>query len=151
LLEKYPKDVKLVFKNFPLPMHPFAQKAAMAALAADRQGKFWEYHHKLFESVSSLSDAKMQDIAKELGLDIEKFTKDLSDPGLQNLINRDLSEGMKAEVQGTPTLFMNGKSVNLRSLEGLQQMIEKEVKKGNPPAAKMDPDKRLSKASDGGL
>jgi len=93
----------------------------------------------------------MQDIAKELGLDIEKFTKDLSDPGLQNLINRDLSEGMKAEVQGTPTLFMNGKSVNLRSLEGLQQMIEKEVKKGNPPAAKMDPDKRLSKASDGGL
>jgi protein-disulfide isomerase len=130
LLGKYPKDVKLVFKNFPLPNHPYANKASMAALAADRQGKFWEYHRKLFESNASLSDAKMKDIATELGLDIEKFTKDLRDPGLQSLISRDLTEGVKAEVQGTPTLFVNGKPVRNASLEGFQQMIEKEMSKG---------------------
>jgi len=130
LLEKYPTDLKVVFKNFPLPNHPFANKASIAALAAGRQGKFWEFHHRLFEAVSSLSDGKIQDIAKELGLDTERFNRDLSDLSIQNLINRDLTEGMKAQVQGTPALFVNGKSVRNGSLEGFQQMIEKELQRG---------------------
>ena len=100
----------------------------MAALAADRQGKFWGYHHKLFQSMSILSEGKIQDIARELGLDVDRFNKDLNDPGLQNLINRDLAEGMKAEVQGTPTLFVNGKPVKSGSLVALQQVIERELK-----------------------
>ncbi len=110
-------------------MHQFARKASSAALAADRQGKFREYHHKLFEAGQSLSDAKIQDIAKELGLDMEKFNKDLNDPAFQNLISRDLIEGNQAEVQGTPTLFVNGKSIKNRSFEGFQQMIEAELNK----------------------
>jgi protein-disulfide isomerase len=128
-LEKYPKDVKLVFKNFPLPMHQFARKASLAALAANRQGKFWEYHQKLFEAGSSLSDAKMQDIAKELGLDLEKFNKDLKDPAFENIVNRDIKDGTQADVRGTPTIFMNGKLVKIRSLEDFQQIIDAELKK----------------------
>jgi protein-disulfide isomerase len=129
LLEKNPKDVKLVFKNFPLPMHQFAKKASIAALAANRQGKFWEYHHKLFEAGSSLSEAKIQDIAKELGLDLEKFNKDLKDPAIENLINRDTKDGVQADVKGTPTIFVNGKLLKNRSIEGFQQMIDAELNK----------------------
>jgi protein-disulfide isomerase len=129
LLEKYPKDVKLVFKNFPLPMHQYAKKASISALAANRQGKFWEYHYKLFEAGPSLSDAKIQDIAKELGLDLEKFNKDLKDPAIENIINRDTKEGSQADVRGTPTIFINGKALKSRSNDGFQQMIEAELKK----------------------
>jgi len=110
-------------------MHQFANKAAVAALAANRQGKFWEFHHKLFEASSSLSDAKMQDIAKELGLDMEKFNKDLNDPEIQTRINLDLKEGQMAEVQGTPTMFINGKALKNPSSEGITQMIDEELKK----------------------
>jgi protein-disulfide isomerase len=129
LLEKYKKDIKIVFKNFPLQMHPFADKAAMAALAANRQGKFWEFHHKLFESQSSLSDATIQNIAKDLKLNMDTFNRDLNDPALQGLINRDMNEGARAEVRGTPTLFINGKIMQVRSLPELEQTIETELKK----------------------
>jgi protein-disulfide isomerase len=129
LLEKYKKDIKIVFKNFPLQMHPFADKAAMAALAANRQGKFWEFHHKLFESQSSLSDATIQNIAKDLKLNMDTFNRDLNDPALQGLINRDMNEGARAEVRGTPTLFINGKIMQVRSFPELEQTIETELKK----------------------
>ena len=67
VLEKYPKQVKLVFKNFPLRNHRYAKKAATAALAANRQGKFWEFHDRLMENATRLNDKKIEDIAKELG------------------------------------------------------------------------------------
>jgi len=110
-------------------MHQFARKASLAALAANRQGKFWEYHQKLFEAGPSLNDAKIQDIAKELGLDLEKFNRDLKDPAIENIINRDIKDGSQADVRGTPTMFMNGKLVKIRSLEDFQQIIDAELKK----------------------
>jgi protein-disulfide isomerase len=129
VLEKYPATVKLVFKNFPLDMHPLARKAASAALAAHRQAKFWEYHHRLFEGMSSLSDQKFLDIAKELNLDIERFRKDMNDQSVQGVIQRDVQNGSAAGVTGTPTIFVNGKRLTNRSLQGFQQMIDEEVKK----------------------
>jgi protein-disulfide isomerase len=129
VLDKYPKEVKLAFKNFPLQSHKFARQAATAALAANKQGKFWEFHHKIFENQKALSDAKVQEIAKELGLDIEKFNRDLTDPAIENLINRDLKDGNQAGVRGTPTIFINGKLLNNRSLRGFEQMINAESKK----------------------
>jgi len=129
LLEKYKKDVKLVFKNFPLPMHPFAHKAAAAAMAAHRQGKFPEFHRKLFESQSRLNDETLQDIAKNLKLDMDAFNRDMNDPAIQNIISRDVNEGRAAEVPGTPTIFVNGKLVQLRSLQELDQAIDVELKK----------------------
>jgi protein-disulfide isomerase len=129
VLEKFPKEVKIVEKNFPLQMHKFARQAATAALAANKQGKFWEFHKKLFESISSLSDAKVQEIATQLGLDMDKFNKDLKDPAIQNIITRDLQEGTAAGVRGTPTIFVNGLPLANRSIEGFEQAIKQELKK----------------------
>jgi protein-disulfide isomerase len=129
LLDKYPKDVKLVLKNFPLPMHPFARKAAAAALAANNQGKYWECSRKLFENYASLSDDKIQDIARQLGLDMEKFNRDLTDASTQALINKDMSDAEKASLQGTPTIFVNGKALKNRGPNEFQEMIETELKR----------------------
>lgn len=129
MLDKYPKDVKLVTKHFPLPSHKFAKQAATAALAADKQGKFWEFHDKIFENSKSLSDAKVQEIAKELNMDKGQFNKDLKDPAIQQLISRDINNGRQAGVRGTPTIFVNGKRLQNRSMQGFQQIIEAELQK----------------------
>jgi protein-disulfide isomerase len=130
VLEKFPKDVKLVIKQYPLPMHNNARKAAVAALAAWKQGKFWEMHHQLFANQNDLSDAKIEAIAKQLGLKMEKFNHDLKDPAIASLIDRDVSSAAQANVQGTPTIFVNGRLLLQRSLPGFQQAIEAEMKKG---------------------
>jgi protein-disulfide isomerase len=129
VLEKYPNDVKLVVKHFPLPMHNYARKAAIAALAAGKQGKWWEIHEKLFANQNALSDAKVEAIAGELGLNMEQFNRDLKDPAISSLIDRDINNGRQANVQGTPTIFVNGRLLNQRSLQGFQQAIDGELKK----------------------
>ena len=128
MLEKYPNDVKLVVKQFPLPMHNYARKAATAAVAAGKQGKFWEMHEKLFANQRELSDAKVEAIAQEIGLNMEQFDKDLKDPAIASLIDRDINNGRQANVQGTPTIFVSGKLLNQRSLQGFQQAIEAKLK-----------------------
>jgi protein-disulfide isomerase len=110
-------------------MHPFARKAAAAALAANNQGKYWEFSGRLFENFSSLSDEKIQDIARQLGLDMEKFNHDINDASIQSLINRDLSDAEQVPVQGTPTIFVNGKALKNRGPNEFQQMIESALKK----------------------
>ncbi len=110
-------------------MHGYARKAAIAALAAAKQGKFWEIHEKLFANQKDLSDAKVEAIAGELGLNMEQFNQDLKDPAIASLIDRDMNNGRQANVQGTPTIFVNGKLLNQRSLQGFQQAIEAELKK----------------------
>jgi protein-disulfide isomerase len=129
VLDKYPDNVKLVIKNFPIPNHKFAYKAATAALAANMQGKFWEFHSKLFKNFHAINDAKIQDIAKELGLNMDKFNKDMQLPAIKSLIARDMNDGRQAGVRGTPTVFINGKKLRNRSLPGIYQMIEAELKK----------------------
>ena len=129
MLNKYPNEVKLVVKHFPLRNHKFARKAATAALAANEQGQFWEFHHKLFDNYKVLNDSKIQDIAKKLGLDMEKFNKDMNSPVIAKLINRDLKNGRQVGVRGTPTIFVNGKISKKRDLSGFSEMIEAELKK----------------------
>jgi protein-disulfide isomerase len=129
VLEKNPKTVKLVVKHFPLPMHSYAKKAAVAALAAGKQGKFWEMHKALFASQRELNDAKVQEIARGLGLKMDQFNKDLKDPSTEALVDRDLSNGRQGNVQGTPTIFVNGRQLNQRSLAGFQQAVDEELKK----------------------
>ncbi len=116
-------------KQFPLPSHPFARRAAIAALAAGKQGKFWEIHQKLYANQKDLSDAKLEAIAQEIGLKMEQFNQDSKDPGIASLVDRDIHNGVQANVQGTPTIFINGKKLNERSLPGFQQAIEAELKK----------------------
>jgi protein-disulfide isomerase len=129
VLDKYPQDVKLVMKHFPLPSHNFARKAAIAALAAAKQDKFWEIHEKLYASQRELSDAKVESIAAELGLDMERFRRDLQDPAIGLMIDGEINNARQANVQGTPTIFINGKLLSQRSLSGFQEVIDAELKK----------------------
>ena len=129
MLEKYPNDVKLVIKNFPVATHDYARKAAIAALAAAKQGKFWELHEKLFANQNDLSDTKVEEIAVKIGLDVKQFHKDLKDPGIASLIDRDVKDGRHANIPGTPAVFINGKFLKQRSLQGFQQAIEAELKR----------------------
>jgi protein-disulfide isomerase len=129
VLEKYPEEVKIVFKHFPLRMHKFAGKAAMGSLAAKEQGKFWEYHDLLYANFNSLNDEKIFSIARGIGLDMEKFESSMADPKVLALINRDMQEGSGAGVRGTPTIFVNGKILRDRSFNGFQAAIEKELNK----------------------
>lgn len=129
VLEKNPDKVKLVFKNFPLRNHKFAMPAATAALAAEKQGKFWEFHDLLFKDYNRLNEQKVTEIAQKLKLDMERFEKDRKDPRIRALINRDVSEGNRAGVRGTPTIFINGRLLRNRSPAGFQELIEKALKK----------------------
>ena len=129
MLDKYPDKVNLVIKHFPLASHKFARRASAVALAADRQGKFWECHEKIFENYRSINEAKMQEIAREIGLDLERLDKEAKDPAIQNLITRDINNGKQSGVRGTPTIFINGKRLNNRSLSGFQRAIEAELRK----------------------
>ena len=129
VLEKYPRDVKLVFKNYPLRNHPFAQPAAMAALAADKQGKFWEFHDLLFKNYKRPDAQKVEQIARQLGLDMIRFEKDQKDPQIKALIRQDMLDASRAGVRGTPAVYINGRLLRNRSLPGFRDLIDKELKK----------------------
>jgi len=125
VLEAYPKDVKRVYKQFPLTsIHPNALPASKAAVAAGKQGKFWEMHKKLFENQRELSPDNYKKWAKELGLDMARFEKDMNSPEVQAQIDRDTADARSAEVSGTPTIFVNGKRLQQRSLDGFKQAID---------------------------
>lgn len=128
LLEAYPKDVRFVFKNYPLPFHQQAMPAAKAAIAAGKQGKFWEMHDKLFENQRALSADKYNEWATELGLDLEKFKKDMEAPETAALITGEMKEAGQVAVRGTPSFFINGKQPAGRSFELYKSIIEEELK-----------------------
>lgn len=127
VLEKNPETVKIVFKNFPIRSHKFSVPAALAALAADRQGKFWEFHNELFKNYNRLNEAKIQEIADKLKLDNGQFEKDRKDPLLLEKIRHDYNEGIRAGIRSVPTVFVNGRTLKDRSLNGLQTLIDKEL------------------------
>lgn len=129
VLAKHPKEVKLVIKNFPLSFHKYARKAAAFALAAARQGKFEPFHGKLFENYGTLSDAKVEEIANELGLDVAKLKKDMADPAIERQISKDISDGKRAGVRGTPTVFINGRLLKQRGVKGMEDLIRAALKK----------------------
>ncbi len=134
VLEVYPEDIKIVFKNFPLKQSRFSSKAAVAALAAYKQGAFWEFHDRLFENSETLNDQKIQEIASDLGLDQEKFEKELDNPNILSMIQMDFKDAQKAGVRSVPAVFINGRLLKNRSLEGFQMLIDNELKKiGNGP------------------
>ena len=104
MLEKYPKEAKLAIKQYPLPMHDYARKAETAALAASKKVKFWEMHSKLFANQQSLSDAKVEEIANELALDVTKFNEDQKDPAIASQIDGDMKQASAINVPGPPAI-----------------------------------------------
>ena len=108
VLKMYPTQVRLAFKNLPLPMHKEATPAAKAALAAGKQDKFWEMHDILFNTQKSLNAAFYESKAKELGLDLAKFKADMESAELAEQVKSDAAEAGKFGIQGTPGFFVNG-------------------------------------------
>jgi len=127
VLEQYPQQVKVVFKHFPLQSHKFAYKAALATMAADKQGKFWEFHDLLFKDYNNINDQKIEEIRASLNLDADQFQREMLDPGIKAQIDADLRNGDSAGVRGTPTVFINGKLLRDKSLRGFQQQINQEL------------------------
>ena len=121
--------VKLAIKNFPLPNHKFARQAAVAALAANRQGKFWEFHDELYKNYNSLNQEKIQEIAQQVGLDTAKLNQDMKAPEIGAMVESDLREGRDLGVRGIPTIFVNGRLLRDRSFAGFQAAIDKELAK----------------------
>jgi len=112
ILDTYPKEVRLVYKHFPLSFHREAMNAHRASLAAGEQGKFWEMHDLIFESPRQLAPEKMRAHAEKLGLDLAKFDADYASERVAKKIEADQAEGRKALVRGTPAFFVNGKMVS---------------------------------------
>jgi len=128
ILKQYPKELKFVYKQYPLPMHQNAMNASRAALAAGKQGKFWEMHDKIFANQRALSSDNLKQYAQEIGLNVAKFEKDMASPEVQKQIDEDTKLAQQSQVTGTPTLFLNGKRVMNRSFEGLKQTIDETLK-----------------------
>lgn len=127
VLNKYPKQVAIQFKNYPLRSHRMAMPAASAAMAAEKQGRFWDYHDRVFENYRKLSDDLLISIARDIGLEMEQFEKDRRSVEISNLIKRDIREGTRIGVRGTPTLFVNGLKQVQRSPEALYTAVENEL------------------------
>lgn len=127
--EKYSDKVRFVFRQFPLPMHAQAHGAAEAALAANAQGKFWEYHDVLFKNQQALDRPALENHAKEAGLNVAQFKKALDDKKTVEQVDADMKLGEQVQVQGTPTMFVNGARVdNPSDFNAVSTMIDEALK-----------------------
>jgi protein-disulfide isomerase len=108
LMPELDRVARFSFKNFPLPVHPAAEPAARAALAAGKQGKFWEYHDLLFERQAEISPERFSAWAKELGLDVARFEADLASEAISAQVARDKAEAEALGLPGTPILILDG-------------------------------------------
>lgn len=130
--EKYIKTgkAKFVYRDFPLSFHQFAQKAAEAAECADEQGRFWEYHDKIFQNQQSLSIENLRKWALDLSLDGGKFGSCLDSGRYEEEIKKDFQDGSAAGVTGTPAFFINGILVEgAHPFESFKAVIEAELAK----------------------
>lgn len=101
--------IKVVFKHFPLSFHKMAEPAAIASMAAHDQGKFWELHDKIFAGQKDLSQEKLDEWAKEIGLDMDKYKAYLASGKGKEIVKADMEEAQKAKLQGTPSIYINGR------------------------------------------
>ena len=109
IMRRFGDKVQVAFRNFPLnEIHPHAQHAAEAAEAAAAQDKFWQMHDYLFEHQKALGDNHLLQYAEKVGLDINKFKKEISEHIYVPLIEESLKSGINSGVEGTPTFFVNG-------------------------------------------
>ncbi len=144
--EKYGDQVRVVFRQQPLPMHKNAIPAARAALAAHQQGKFWEMHDALFAKAESksLNDETYVQLATELQLDVAKFNADRASPAIQELIDGDQKIAAQFGAGGTPAFFVNGRFINgAQSFEAFDLLITEELDKAKKfmEANKVEPEK----------
>jgi protein-disulfide isomerase len=130
VLEAYPGKIKLIFKQYPLDTHSQAALAAAAAIAAHQQGRFWPMHDALFAHRRELSRPSILALARTTGLDAKRFEADLDSPETKKTVARDVEDGDRAGVEGTPTVFINGRKYNgPLDLPAIRKVIDEELKK----------------------
>jgi protein-disulfide isomerase len=134
LRERYGDKVHIVFMNYPLSFHANAAKAAEAALCADEQGQFWQFHDRLFENQTRLDVSSLHRYAAELGLDKDRFETCLDAGRYRAEVQAQTSEGSRLGVSGTPALFVNGRPMSgAQSYEALAKVVEEELERGAQP------------------
>lgn len=132
LLAGYEGKLKYVIRNFPVPsLHRYAQKAAEAAECALEQGKFWEYHDMLFRHTTTLQVDSLKRFAAEVGLDVGRFNRCLDSGEKRSIVSRDVQDGRRYGVRGTPTFFINGRIlVGAQPLEVFKSAIDRAFRGG---------------------
>jgi len=127
VLKTYGDKIKFVYRHYPLPNHPNARPAAEASACAEAQGKFWEYHDRLFAN-PSLNDPDLKAHAAALGLDTEKFNTCFDNRQQKAGIDKDIADGEAVGVTGTPAFFINGRSVEgAQPFEAFKRVIDEEL------------------------
>jgi protein-disulfide isomerase len=130
ILDEFKGDVKMYFKHYPLPQHTNARLAAEAAVAAQKQGKFWPFQEKLWENQDSLSPAELEKFGKELGLDMSKFRADIDDAKVKVRVQKDRRDGETLGLSSTPTLYINGREyTDAKDTESLREWVKEEIGK----------------------
>ena len=129
LLEKYAGKVKLVYRDFPLEsIHPQARRAAEAARCANDQGKFWDYYDTLFTESPKLAPDDLKRYATQAGIDVKKFDDCLSGGVHKTALQKDIDEGTRLGVTGTPAFFINGRPLTgAQPLEAFTRIIDDEL------------------------
>ncbi len=130
VMSTYGDKIRRVFRHYPLPNHPNARPAAEAAACAAEQGKFWEYHDRLFADQSKLSQADLKQDAAALGLDTAKFDSCVDSHKLKSTVDTDLQAGQEAGVDGTPAFFINGRMISgAQTFEVFKRVIDEELER----------------------
>ena len=127
VMKTYADKIRLVYRDYPLPFHPNARPASEAAACANAQGKFWEYHAKLFHG-DGLEPEKLKTYADQVGLDRKKFDDCLEKKPFKAEIDKDVKDGEKAGVNGTPAFFINGRMLSgAQPFEKFKEVIDDEL------------------------
>jgi RNA polymerase sigma factor (sigma-70 family) len=130
LMAAYPKEVRVVHRNLPLAFHQNAPLAAEAAMAAHEQGKFWQMHDRLFANQKSLERAALEEHARAVGLDLDRFRKALDERRLRKVVEADQRLGAAAGISGTPTVLVNGEKITgAHRIERWKNAVERALAK----------------------
>jgi protein-disulfide isomerase len=132
ILKAFPRDVRVVFMHNPLPNHPDARLAAVAAQAAHKQKKFWQYHDLLFKNSRKLKKPQLLAYAKQVGLNVAQFTKDIDDRRLQIQVTQDMQQLRRLGARGTPAFFVNGRYIRgAKPFSHFKKIIQGEIRYAN--------------------
>jgi protein-disulfide isomerase len=130
IMEEYKGKVRVAWRNKPLPFHDKAKPAAIAALAANQQGKFWQMHDILFKNQQNLDAASLEKYAKEIGLDMARFKAAVDSHKFAAQIEADAKQGGSLGVQGTPASFLNGHFINgAQPVDAFKKIADEELAK----------------------
>ena len=127
-MDTYGDKIRLVFRDFPLPFHDNAHIASEAAQCAHEQGKFWDYHDKLFENQRALEPDNLKQYAADLELDTTAFNTCLDSREFKADVEQDHQDGQQYGVSGTPAFFINGRFISgAQPFEAFARIIDEEL------------------------